>query len=285
MAFNPSTLERVVQADVARALQEDLGDRGDLTAALVPVDATMQGQVISREPGVLAGRPWFDESFRQLDPDLVIRWHAEEGSRLQPDQLLCTLHGLARPLLSGERTALNFLQTLSGTATITQHYAAQITGLPTVLLDTRKTLPGLRHAQKYAVRCGGGQNHRQGLYDAVLIKENHIAACGSIAAALRAAVETCPANIPIEIEVESLAELEQALESGATAVLLDEFNLEMLRQGVAMNAGRARLEASGSITLDNIRDVAETGVDAISIGALTKHLQALDLSMRLQDSD
>lgn len=285
MAFNPSTLERVVQADVARALQEDLGDRGDLTAALVPVDTTMQGQVISREPGVLAGRPWFDESFRQLDPALVIRWHAEEGSRLQPDQLLCTLHGLARPLLSGERTALNFLQTLSGTATITQHYAAQITGLPTVLLDTRKTLPGLRHAQKYAVRCGGGQNHRQGLYDAVLIKENHIAACGSIAAALRAAVETCPANTPIEIEVESLAELEQALESGATAVLLDEFNLEMLRQGVAMNAGRARLEASGSITLDNIRDVAETGVDAISIGALTKHLQALDLSMRLQGSD
>jgi len=270
-----------VQQDVAAALQEDLGAAGDLTAALIPTTASMSGEIISREAGTLAGSPWVVETFRQLSAEITLQWHRKEGEILAVDQPICTLHGPAQALLSGERTALNFLQTLSGTATVTHRYVDRLDGLSTRLLDTRKTLPGLRYAQKYAVLCGGGHNHRQGLYDALLIKENHIASSGSIAGVLEAAKKNTPTGIPIEIEVESLAELQQALAAGAVAILLDEFTLEQLRQAVELTAGSASLEASGSITLENIRQVAETGVDAISIGALTKHLQALDLSMRL----
>jgi nicotinate-nucleotide pyrophosphorylase (carboxylating) len=268
-----------IALDVARALMEDLGP-GDLTAGLIAPEARANVEVISREAGILCGGPWFEQSFRSLDPGIEIQWLCTEGATLTPDRLLCRLSGNTRALLSAERTALNFLQSLSGTASLTARYLAAVAGTGVRLLDSRKTIPGLRQAQKYAVRCGGGANHRMGLYDAVLIKENHILAAGSISAALQQAQRLIAPGIIIEIEVENLSELDEALNAGATRVLLDNFSLDALRDAVALNAGRARLEASGNMSLEGIRAVAETGVQDISIGALTKNVQALDLSMR-----
>ena len=269
---------------VARALAEDVGS-GDLTAALVPAGRAGRATVVTRESAVLCGRPWVDEVFRQLDPSVRVLWEAEEGADVAPDQLLCRLAGPARSLLTGERTALNFLQTLSGTATATRRYVAAVAGLPCRILDTRKTLPGLRRAQKYAVRCAGGSNHRMGLYDGILVKENHIMAAGSIAAAVDAA-RAAGSTVPVEVEVETLDELQQALDAGADMALLDEFSLDELRTAVAMNRahprGPMKLEASGNVTLETLRTVAETGVDFVSIGSLTKHVRAVDLSMRFE---
>jgi nicotinate-nucleotide pyrophosphorylase (carboxylating) len=269
---------------VARALAEDVGT-GDLTAALVPAGRAGRATVITREAAVLCGRPWFDEVFRQLDPAVRVTWDAAEGAAVEPDQRLCRLEGPARSLLTGERTALNFLQTLSGTATATRRYVAVVAGLPCRILDTRKTLPGLRRAQKYAVRCAGGSNHRMGLYDGILVKENHIMAAGSIAGAVSAARQA-GASVPVEVEVESLDELRQALDAGADMALLDEFSLEDLRAAVALShahpRGPLKLEASGNVTLETLRSIAETGVDFVSIGSLTKHVRALDLSMRFE---
>lgn len=268
-----------VALDVARALMEDLGP-GDLTAGLIDPQARARVEVISREPGILCGGPWFEQSFRSLDPGIRIEWLYSEGAEITQNSLLCRLEGNTRALLSAERTALNFLQSLSGTATLVARYVAAVAGTGVRLLDSRKTIPGLRLAQKYAVRAGGASNHRIGLYDAVLIKENHILAAGSISAALAQAQMLIVPGIEVEIEVESLAELEEALAAGARRVLLDNFSLEQLREAVAQNAGRARLEASGNMSLERIKSVAATGVDDISIGALTKNVQALDLSMR-----
>jgi nicotinate-nucleotide pyrophosphorylase (carboxylating) len=269
---------------VARALEEDVG-AGDLTAALVPAGRTGRATVITREAAVLCGRPWFDEVFRQLDPSVRIAWDAEEGAEVVPAQRLCRLTGPARSLLTGERTALNFLQTLSGTASTTRCWVQVVADLSCRILDTRKTLPGLRRAQKYAVRCGGGSNHRMGLYDGILVKENHIMAAGSIAAAV-AAARLAGATVPVEVEVESLDEFRQALDAGADMALLDEFSLADLRAAVTMNRahprGPMKLEASGSVTLETLRPIAETGVDFVSIGSLTKHVRAVDLSMRFE---
>ena len=269
---------------VARALEEDVGS-GDLTAALVPAGRTGRAAVITREAAVLCGRPWFDEVFRQLDPAVRVLWEAAEGDDVPAGQRLCRLEGPARSLLTGERTALNFLQTLSGTATVTRRHAQLVAGLPCRILDTRKTLPGLRRAQKYAVRCGGGSNHRMGLYDGILVKENHIMAAGSIAAAVSAARAGGP-GVPVEVEVETLDELGQALDAGADMALLDEFSIDDLRAAVAMNRahprGPMKLEASGNVTLETLRGIAGTGVDFVSIGSLTKHVRAVDLSMRFE---
>lgn len=267
-----------IPATVARALAEDIGS-GDLTATLIPASTESRAIVICRESAVLCGAPWFNAVFQQLDSQIQIDWRAQDGDLITPDQILCELHGPARALLTGERTALNFLQTLSGTATHAHHYAGAVRHTTTKILDTRKTLPGLRLAQKYAVHCGGCVNHRIGLFDAILIKENHIHAAGSISAAVRQALSIA-GNKMIEVEVESLAQLEEAIESGATRILLDNMDLATLQQAVALNARRVQLEASGGITLDNIKEVASTGVDFISIGELTKHLRAIDLSMR-----
>ncbi|WP_303907640.1 carboxylating nicotinate-nucleotide diphosphorylase [Thiohalomonas denitrificans] len=269
----------IVRDDVARALAEDVGS-GDLTAALIPETAWATATIITRENAVVCGRPWVDEVFRQLDRNLQIHWWVREGDLIGAGRTLCTLEGSARHLLTGERTALNFLQTLSGTATITARYVDAVAGTGTHVLDTRKTLPGLRRAQKYAVTCGGGVNHRIGLYDGILIKENHIAAAGSVEAAVMKAREEAPAGVAVEVEVETLEQIAEALESGADILLLDNMEPERLREAVRLNAGRARLEASGGITLKTIRAVAETGVDYISIGALTKDIRAVDLSMR-----
>ncbi len=268
-----------ITESVQRALAEDVGS-GDLTAALIAPDSLARARVICREAAVLCGCAWFDEVFRQLDPRVAIAWSLQDGGRVQTGQTLCTLTGPARALLTGERTALNFLQTLCGTATLTRRYVDAVRGTPAVILDTRKTLPGLRRAQKYAVTCGGGQNHRMGLYDAILIKENHIHASGSVAAALAAARSVAGAAVLIEIEVENLKQLQEALAAGAQRLLLDNFDLAGLSQAVAETRGRARLEASGGITLENVRTIAETGVDFISVGGLTKNLSAIDLSMR-----
>ncbi len=264
---------------VQRALREDLGD-GDVTAALIPAETISSARVISREAAVLCGRRWFDSVFRQLESGVAIHWEAEDGAAIAPGQTLCQLTGPARALLSGERTALNFLQTLSGTATLARRYQEQVKDLPVTILDTRKTIPGLRMAQKYAVRCGGCSNHRMGLYDGVLIKENHILACGSVSAAI-ARARACAPALPIEVEVENLEELAEALENDADIILLDNFPPELLHRAVALNNGRSRLEASGGITLDNIRRIAQSGVDYISVGALTKDVRAIDLSMRV----
>jgi nicotinate-nucleotide pyrophosphorylase (carboxylating) len=271
-----------IRDQVRLALAEDMG-AGDLTAALIPERAHSQARVISREQAVICGRDWFDQVFAQLDTAIRIEWLVKDGERVQANQLLCTLSGPSRPLLSGERTALNFLQTLSGTATLARHYAEALAGTGVKVLDTRKTIPGLRRAQKYAVRCGGGTNHRIGLYDGILIKENHIAAAGSIAAAVNQARATAPAAIQIEVEVEDLSQVRQALAAGADILLLDNMPAEQLREVVALNQGQAKLEASGGITLENIRNIAETGVDYISVGAITKQLHAIDLSMRFSD--
>ncbi len=268
-----------IAASVTRALAEDIGS-GDVTASLIPEQTTAQAAVISRETAVLSGRPWFDEVFHQLDARVQIVWRARDGDRIHPNQTLCELSGAARSLLSGERTALNFLQTLSGTATQTRAYVDAIRGTPATILDTRKTIPGLRAAQKYAVTCGGGHNHRMGLHDAVLIKENHIAAAGSVTAALARARTAEAAEVPIEIEVENIDQLRAALSAGATRILLDNFDLAGLTAAVRETAGRARLEASGGVTLDNILAIAQTGVDFISVGSLTKHVRAIDLSLR-----
>jgi len=268
----------IIAEQVRLALAEDLGD-GDRTAALIPPDANSQVQVVCREDAVLCGTAWFDQVFGQLDAAVTIQWSAADGDRVAPGRVLCHLQGNTRALLSGERTALNYLQTLSGTATLARRYADVVEGVEVRILDTRKTVPGLRLQQKYAVACGGCRNHRIGLYDAVLIKENHIIAAGSIAAALQVAFRVAP-DLEVEVEVEGLDELEQALAAGAVRILLDNFSLEQLREAVKLNRGRARLEASGGVNLETVREIAETGVDDISVGALTKDVRAVDLSMR-----
>lgn len=279
MSKLPKTLARDLAQSVTLTLAEDIGT-GDITAQLIPAEQRASATVITRENGVFCGRPWVDEVFRQLDPAVNVDWAVDDGDSLTPDQVLFRLEGPARSLLTGERAALNYVQTLSGTATISAHYARRVAHTSAQLLDTRKTLPGLRLAQKYAVTCGGCHNHRLGLWDAFLIKENHITACGGIAQAVAQARRIAP-DKPVEVEVENRGELGQALEAGADIVMLDNFNLAELMKSVKLTAGRAKLEASGNITDETLVAVAETGVDYISIGALTKHCRALDLSMRL----
>ncbi len=265
---------------VALALAEDIGN-GDLTAALIPESAQTEATVISREHAVLCGAAWFDAVFQQLDPRIHVAWQAADGDRIAPDQLLCTLRGPARPLLTGERTALNFLQLLSGVATLARRFADAVAGSGATILDTRKTLPGLRLAQKYAVRCGGCQNHRIGLFDAVLIKENHIMAAGSISEAIATARRLHP-GVTVEVEVENLAELQEALVAQPDIVMLDNFDLAAMREAVRITAHQLKLEASGNVNFDTVRQIAATGVDYISIGGLTKDVRAVDLSMRFQ---
>lgn len=273
-----------IHADVSRAITEDVG-AGDLTAGLIDPQEDAEAQVICREPAILCGRDWFDAVFRQIDQDVQIQWLVEEAGSLAVDQEVCRLRGKAASILTAERSALNFLQLLSGVATKTARYVAAIQGTGAKILDTRKTIPGLRLAQKYAVACGGGQNHRMGLYDAILIKENHIRASGSIAAALsKAMAQQGESGEDIEIEVESLEELHQALSVGAKRVLLDNFSLDHLRKAVSLNAVGARLEASGGVDLDSVRGIAETGVDDISVGGLTKDVRAVDFSMLFVDA-
>jgi len=273
-----------IDSTVALALAEDVG-AGDVTADLVPADGRAHAVVVCRDAAVLCGRAWFDAVYGKLDKGIRIEWCAEDGAPLDADSVVCRLEGPARPLLTGERTALNFLQSLSGTATVARRYADAVAGTGCRVLDTRKTLPGLRSAQKYAVACGGATNHRRGLYDALLIKENHILAAGGIGAALAAARQIHP-ELVVEIEVESLEDLEEALDGGADIVMLDNFALDGLREAVAALRRRpdcrTRLEASGNVELEGIRQIAATGVDFISVGALTKHLRAIDLSMRFQ---
>jgi len=268
-----------LSATVAAALAEDIGT-GDATARLIATDTRATATVITREAAVQAGQPWFDEVFRQIDPAVRINWHHRDGGALEADTIVCELEGAARSLVTGERTALNFLQTLSGTATTTREHVRALAGTRTRLLDTRKTLPGLRRAQKYAVRCGGGYNHRAGLYDGVLIKENHIAAAGSVTAAI-AAVRAAGVLLPIEVEVERLDQIEPALTAGADMLLLDNFSFDLMREAVQLAAGRVRLEASGGFALADLAAVGATGVDFVSVGSLTKHLRATDLSMRI----
>jgi nicotinate-nucleotide pyrophosphorylase (carboxylating) len=268
---------------VAAALAEDIGS-GDVTAELVPATQRVTGKVITRQPAILCGCPWVTETFRQLDPTIRLTWHANDGDRITANQTLFEVSGLARPVLTGERTALNFLQLLSATATAARHYVDAIAGTDCAILDTRKTLPGLRTAQKYAVVQGGAQNHRMGLFDQVLIKENHIAAAGSLAAAI-ADGRRAAGRRKVEVEVETLAEFEEALRAHPDIIMLDEFSLADMRAAVELNRSKGRpvkLEASGSVTLETVRSVAQTGVDYISIGGITKHVSAVDLSMRLQ---
>ncbi len=272
-------LQEAVLLNAAAALSEDIGT-GDLTASLLPAARSAHARVVSREAAVLCGRAWFEACFHALDAHAAVRWHAQEGESILSGQLLCEIDGNARALLSAERPALNFLQTLSSTATLTRRYADAVRGTGAVVMDTRKTLPGLRLAQKYAVRAGGGANQRIGLFDGILIKENHIAAAGGITQVLQAAF-ALGAGVPIQIEVENLDELKQALDAGAKLILLDNFGQDEMREAVAVTGKRAILEASGNITLESIRAVAETGVARISIGSLTKHVQAVDLSMRI----
>lgn len=272
----------LARADVARALAEDVGS-GDLTAGLIDPARRARARILAREAAVVCGTPWVEAALRALDPQVQLTWHVAEGQRCAPDQVVLEIEGSARALLSAERTALNFLQLLSAVATKTALYADVVAGTRARIVDTRKTLPGLRLAQKYAVRVGGGTNHRIGLHDAVLIKENHIAAAGGVTAVLRAAQQVAAQAAFIEIEVETLAQLTEALDAGASMVLLDNMPLPMLREAVRTNAGRAILEISGGVTLDGLRELAETGVDRISIGTLTKDVKATDFSMRLQD--
>ncbi|MDX7945687.1 carboxylating nicotinate-nucleotide diphosphorylase [Aeromonas caviae] len=286
-------LQQDIRRAVRAALLEDLGDAltaldqpdasADITAQLIPADRISTARVITREAGVFCGQPWVDEVFAQLGGEVKVEWKVQDGERLAPNQELFRLHGPARVLLTGERNALNFVQTLSGVATLTARYVAELEGTDCRLLDTRKTLPGLRSAQKYAVTCGGGKNHRIGLFDAYLIKENHILACGGIAEAISEARRLNP-DKPVEVEVESLAELEQALAARADIVMLDNFDIPMMREAVALNQGRAKLEVSGNVTLDTLAGYAATGIDFISVGALTKHVRALDLSMRFVEA-
>jgi nicotinate-nucleotide pyrophosphorylase (carboxylating) len=273
----------LIARQVAAALAEDVGG-GDVTAALVPEQQQARAQIVAREPAILCGTDWVAATFEQLDPAIRLDWFAGDGQRVEKDTTVLRLAGSARPILTGERTALNFLQTLSATATAAHRYVEAVAGTGCQILDTRKTLPGLRLAQKYAVRCGGARNHRLGLYDMVLVKENHIIAAGSIAAAVAAARRTAP-GIPVEVEVESLAEFDAALGAGADIIMLDELTADDMRIAVERNRARgspAKLEASGSVTLATVRDIALTGVDFISIGGITKHVQAVDLSMRFE---
>jgi nicotinate-nucleotide pyrophosphorylase (carboxylating) len=272
-------LKDTIRQSVAIALAEDIGD-GDITAQLIPLTQAGHARVITRQNAVICGTDWVNEVFRQVDPEVQLTWHVHDEQAVVPDQLLFEAKGKARSLLTAERAALNFLQTLSGTATISRHYADLVAGTGVRLLDTRKTLPGLRKAQKYAVTCGGCFNHRIGLYDAFLIKENHILACGGIAAAIQTAKQNEPGK-PVELEVENLAQLEEALAASADIVMLDNFSLEDMRTAVKTTSGKAKLEASGGINEDTLYAIAATGVDYISIGALTKHCQAIDLSLRL----
>jgi len=275
--------QAVIQRQVSAALAEDLG-AGDVTAALVPASQQVRAQIIAREPAVLCGTDWADATFKQLDPSVRVDWLAQDGEALVADRAVVKLAGPARAILTGERTALNFLQTLSATATAARRYVDAVAGTGCRILDTRKTLPGLRLAQKYAARCGGAQNHRLGLYDMVLIKENHIIAAGSIGGAISRAHQTSP-GIPVEVEVENLGEFDQALDAGADIILLDELSLDDMREAVKRNRSRestAKLEASGSVTLATVREIALTGVDYVSIGGITKHVQAVDLSMRFE---
>lgn len=269
----------IIAQDVSHALAEDLGDC-DWTACLIDQNTAGQARVIARENAIICGRAWFEECFRQIDPRVQIRWSVEEGQQVSAGQCLCQLSGPARALLSGERCALNFIQTLSAVATRTRLYVDAIAGSRARILDTRKTLPGLRLAQKYAVTAGGGCNQRIGLFDGILIKENHIMAAGGIAQALAAASQLAPAHVSIQIEVETLEQLQQALEAGARLILLDNMDTDTLRSAVAISGGRAELEASGGVDLKTVKAIADTGVDRISVGKLTKDVQAIDLSMR-----
>lgn len=281
MTTAPSTLTvpASLDADVRAALAEDVGS-GDVTATLIPATRNGAATVVCREPAVLAGAPWFDRVFQLLDPAVAVTWHFQDGDAVPPAAVVCTLRGSARALVTGERTALNFLQTLSGTATATRHHVAALGVTRTRVLDTRKTLPGLRAAQKYAVRAGGGDNHRMGLFDAILIKENHIAAVGSITAAVAALRHTHP-TLRIEVEVETQAELDEALAVGVEMILLDNFDVAAMRTAIAQVAGRALLEISGGVAVSDLAALGPIGADYISIGALTKHLQAIDFSMRI----
>ncbi|MBI5659114.1 MAG: carboxylating nicotinate-nucleotide diphosphorylase [Nitrosomonadales bacterium] len=274
-----SNLARHIQANVRAALDEDMGD-GDLTAQLVPPQQTAHATVITRQDAVLCGTQWFDGCFKALDPGCNIRWRALDGDTVRPGQTLCEIRGNARAMLTAERAALNFLQALSATATATGRYVDAVAGTGAIIMDTRKTLPGLRVAQKYAVKCGGGHNQRTGLFDGILIKENHIMAAGGIRAALEAAFHLAAAGATVQIEVETSGELREALDAGAKLILLDNFGPDELRAAVKLAAGRAELEASGGVTLQTVRAIAETGVDRISIGSLTKDVRAVDLSMR-----
>jgi len=277
--MGPAADPQIVLRDVERALAEDIGG-GDVTADLVSADAHASARVITREAAVIAGSAWFDACFRQLDPDVSIEWRCADGVHVAANNVLCTVRGRARALLSAERCALNFLQSLSGTATTAAQYAAAVRGTHAVILDTRKTIPGLRHAQKYAVRCGGAGNHRIGLFDAILIKENHITAAGSLGGAVRAARAAHP-RLLLEVEVENFDELRAALAAGVDRIMLDEFALDDIRRAVSEVGGRVPLEVSGGVSLERVRELAETGVDFISVGALTKHVRAIDLSMRV----
>ena len=278
--MDDSDIAHAIKINVTAALAEDLGS-GDLTAQLIPADQQTRATLITREQAILCGKPWFEACLKTLDPLMKISWCAEEGDRVQANATLCEIQGNARALLSAERPALNFLQTLSAVATTTQQYVDAVVGTDAQIMDTRKTLPGLRIAQKYAVKIGGGINQRIGLFDGILIKENHIAAAGGIKAALDAAQRKTGADVSIQIEVESMDELQQALDAGAKLILLDNFSLEQMREAVRITQQRAALEASGGITLDNVRAIADTGVARISIGGLTKHIRAVDLSLRI----
>jgi nicotinate-nucleotide pyrophosphorylase (carboxylating) len=281
MHDTPEDLKR----QVATALREDVGN-GDVTAELVPPTQKVRGRVITREDAVLSGRPWVEETFRQLDPRIRLTWHAGDGDRITANSVIFGIEGPARAVLTGERTALNFMQLLSATATATRRFVDAVAGTGCVILDTRKTLPGLRTAQKYAVRCGGARNHRIGLYDMVLIKENHIAAAGSLSGAIAAARRSSPA-VPVEVEVESLTEFQEALAARPDIILLDEFSQPDMVEAVAINRSQGRpvkIEASGSVSLETVRAIAATGVDYISVGGITKHVRAVDLSMRLEFS-
>jgi nicotinate-nucleotide pyrophosphorylase (carboxylating) len=272
-----------LETQVNTALREDIGS-GDVTAQLVPAGQTVRGRVITREAAILCGRPWVEATFRNIDPNIKLHWHASDGDRLAADQVIFEIAGSARAVLTGERTSLNFLQLLSATATEARRFVDAIAGTGCIVIDTRKTLPGLRTAQKYAVRCGGAQNHRMGLYDMVLIKENHIVAAGTLPGAIAAARRVAP-NVPVEVEVESLAEFAEALAARPDIIMLDEFTPADMRKAVALNradANPVKIEASGSVSLETVRTIAETGVDYISVGGLTKHVRAIDLSMRVE---
>lgn len=268
-----------IQRSVAASLAEDIGT-GDLTARLVPAQSEARGRVITREDAIICGTAWFDAAFAALSPSATVKWHVKDGDRVEAGQELCEVLARARVLLTAERTALNFLQLLSGTATVTRRYVDAVAGTGAKIVDTRKTLPGLRLAQKYAVAVGGGVNHRIGLYDGILIKENHIIAAGGIREVVDQARIIAPSNVFIEVEVENLDELREALDAGVSMILLDNMSLEDMSEAVAINRGRAELEASGGVNLERVRAIAETGVDRISIGGLTKDVRALDLSLR-----
>ena len=272
-------LEEAVTQDVSRALAEDIGS-GDLTARLIPADRTANARLLTRQDGVLCGTEWFNRTFEELDPDVEIFWHHKDGEEIVAGSSLCELEGSARAMLTAERTAINFVQLLSGIATRTRRFVKAIEGTKARIIDTRKTLPGLRIAQKYAVATGGGTNNRIGLYDGILLKENHLHAAGGVTQAIRAASHDAQPGVMLQVEVESLDQLREAIAAGAKLILLDNFDLARMREAVKIAAGRAELEASGGVTLDNVRAIAETGVDRISVGSLTKNVDALDLSMR-----